>query len=196
MYKWLKKLHMWAGLLAFTALVVWGYTGIHAVFLPAPGGYTPPDVSSTREIVFVGPGNLDDRALARKIYEHIEIPLKGGHYNIRRDDDANLAFFVFTWNGRRDVTYLEADSKVRIEHRKNSTSSFLSSMHTAHGRRGPKAWSARVWAVYNEMSLWAFFFMTISGVWLWAITRPGLRWAQLLLAVTVGVSGVLWWVTR
>ena len=46
MYEWVKKIHMYAGLLTFTAFVVWGVTGIHAVFLAPPGGYVPPENST------------------------------------------------------------------------------------------------------------------------------------------------------
>ena len=196
MYDWVKKIHMYSELLTFTALTVWGITGIHAVFLPAPGGYAPPEVSSAREVPYYAPGNLDDAALAKQIYQAIEIPLAGGHYNIRRDDDLNLAFFVFTYNGRRDVTFLEEKSVVQIAHRKNPISGFLSSMHASHTRRGPKALPARMWAFYNEFSLWAFTFMTFSGVYLWAATRPGLRWAQLTFGLMMAISIVLWMATR
>ena len=196
MFDWVKKIHMYSGLFTFTALTVWGITGIHAVSLPSPGGYSPPDVSSVREVPYDAPGNLDDPALAKKIFEAIDVPLAGGHYNIHRDDDLNLSFFVFTYNGRRDVTLLEEKGLVRIAHRKNAFSGFLSSMHASHSRRGPKALPARMWAFYNEFSLWAFTFMTFSGVYLWAATRPRLRWAQLSFGLTLAISIALWLATR
>ena len=49
-FEWNKKLHMYAGLLTFTAFVVWGVIGIYAVFLPGPGNHQPPEISSTKEI--------------------------------------------------------------------------------------------------------------------------------------------------
>lgn len=196
MYDWVKKIHMYAGLLTFTAFVVWGLTGIHAVTLPPPGGYTPPEISSEREMPFVSPGDLDDKEQARRIYEAAEIPLAGGHYNIHRDDDLNLAFFVFTANGRRDLTYFEERGAVRIEHRRNSLASFLSTMHSSHTRRGPRALSARMWGFYNELSTWAFLFMTLSGIYMWLVTRPGMRWAQASLAAVVSLSIVLWILSR
>ena len=114
MYEWVKKIHMYAGLLTFTAFVVWGVTGIHAVFLAPPGGYVPPEISSEHEMPFQSPGNLDDKQLAERIFQTADIPLAGGHYNVHRDDDLNLAFFAFTANGRRDFMYLEEQGIVRI----------------------------------------------------------------------------------
>jgi len=195
-FEWMKKIHMYAGLLTFTAFVVWGVTGVHAVFLEAPGEYKPPPVSSVREIPFKADGGLDDARLAKAIYEAVHIPLAGGRYNIHRDQQSNLAFNVFTINGGREVTFLEQAGIVRIEHRANSLLSYLSSMHTAFSRRHTLTASAVAWGIFNEFSTWAFLFMSISGVYLWIATRPGLRWAQLSLAGTVVLTVALWIVIR
>lgn len=190
-YEWTKKIHMYAGLLTFTAFVVWGVTGIHAVFLEPPGEYKPPPVSSSREIPYKAPGGLDDRQLAKALLTVAAIPLAGGQYNIHRDQQSNLAFNVFTINGGREVTYFEDKAIVRVDHRINSTWSYLSSMHTAHSRRHRQTASVIAWGYFNEFANWAFLFMTISGVYLWIATRPNLRWAQYsfggMVALTIGL---------
>jgi hypothetical protein len=196
MYEWMKKIHMYAGLLSFMAFVVWGITGIHAVFLPPPDGYEPPEVAAEQHIPFEAPGDLDDRELAKLIYETADLPLAGGFYNIRRNEDGNLAFLAFTYNGRRDLTYLEEQQQVRIEFRDNDVVDFFSSMHAAHSRRGPPETSVRLWAYFNEFSTWAFFFMSLSGVYMWAATRPGLPWAQICFGGSAVVGLVLWFVAR
>jgi hypothetical protein len=196
LFEWNKKLHMYAGLLTFTSFMVWGIIGVYGAFAPGPGNYQPPEVSETREVAFDAPGDLDDRELARLIFDTIDIPLRGGHYNIRREDDGNLAFYVFTASGRRDVKYIEDEKTIRIDVRQNSVFSFLSTMHTAHSDRGPRTTAARMWGFYNEFSAWAFLFMTISGIYMWLDTRPGMRWAQWLTTASVVGSAVLWLVTR
>ncbi len=195
-YEWVKKIHMYAGLLTFTAFFVWGVTGIHAVFLPPPGRFTPPDVASVREVPYNAAADLDDKQLGRKIFEAIEVPLAGGHYNVHRDDHLNLAFNVFTVNGGREVTYLEDQGIVRIAHRRNSLWGYLSSMHTAHSRRHQLSVSAQAWGYFNEFSTWAFFFMTISGVYMWIATRPGLRWAQISFGGMAALTLLLWILIR
>src|SRR5262245_31403922 len=107
LYEWVKKVHMYAGLLTFTAFIVWGVTGVHAVFLPSPQQYKPPPVSSVREVAFQAAGSLDDETLAKAIFDKIDIPLAGGRYNLHRDEQLNLAFNVFTINGGREVTFFE-----------------------------------------------------------------------------------------
>ncbi|MEZ5399883.1 MAG: PepSY domain-containing protein [Bryobacteraceae bacterium] len=194
--EWTKKIHMYAGLLTFTAFVVWGVTGVEAVFLPSPGNFHPPPVSSSREFPFQAPGDLDDKQLAKAIFETAAIPLAGGRYNIHRDDDSNLAFNVFTINGGREVTFLEKSGAVRVDHRRNSLLSYLSSMHTAHHNRHQLTLAASAWGYFNELSVWAFLFMTISGVYMWLATRPSLRWAQLSLGGMAVLTVALWFAIR
>lgn len=195
-YDWTRKIHMWAGLLTFTAFVVWGITGIYAIFLPAPGEYQPADVAEETQFPFEAPGNLDDKELAKRIYEAAELKMAGGHYNVHRDDSQHLKFFVFTSNGRRDVTYLEEQRRVRVEFRHNNLGGFLSSMHTAHSRRGAPDLSARLWGYYNELSTWALLLMSLSGLYMWIATRPGLPWARICVGGAVVLSVILWVAVR
>ena len=51
-------------------------------------------------------------------------------------------------------------------------------------------------SVFNEFSNWAFLFMTLSGVYLWVGSRPGLRWAQILFGGAVALTAVLWMAIR
>jgi hypothetical protein len=196
MYEWVKKIHMYSGLLSFMAFVVWGVTGVHAVFLPPPGGYQPPEVSAEQEIPFDGPGDLDDKQLAKRIFETADLRMAGGYYNVHRNQDGNLAFLSYATNGQRDFTYLEDQKLVRIEFRNNDLADFLSSMHTGHSRRGPPDLSSKLWGYYNEFSTWAFFFMVLSGVYMWIATRPGLPWAQICIGAATAAGVVLWVVTR
>ena len=107
-----------------------------------------------------------------------------------------MAFNIFTINGGREVTFVEKDGIVRVAHRSNSLWSYLSSMHTAHSRRHRLTAPAIAWGYYNELATWAFLFMTVSGVYLWMATRPGLRWAQLSLAGMTAMTLVLWIASR
>ena len=192
LYEWVKKIHMYSGLLTFTAFVVWGVTGVHAVFLAPPGEYKPPPVSSVREIAYQAQGGVDDEELARAIFEAVDIPLAGGRYNVHRDERLNLAFNVFTVNGGREVTFLEKEGTVRVAHRGNSFWDYLSSMHTAHSRRHRLTPAVIAWGYFNEISTWAFLLMAMSGIYMWIATRPGLRWAQVLLAGITAVTAGLW----
>ena len=196
LYKWIRKIHTWSGLLTFTAFVVWGLTGIYAIFLPPPGMWKPPEVSSEREFAFEAPGSVDDRRLARLIFEAADIKMAGGHYNVRRDSEQNLAFNAFTPNGRLDFTYIEDEKRVRIQSRRNEIGNFFSVMHAAHSRRGSPHISTRLYGVYNEVSTWAFFFMSLSGLYMWIATRPGLPWARIIIGAATLMTVIMWWAVR
>ena len=196
MRAWMKRIHMYAGLFAFTALVVWGVAGVHSMFLPPPGGYRPPEISRSREVPFQAPGDLDDKALAAHIDEALALPLVGNPFQISRTEDHNLFFRYSTSNGRTEVTYLEREGKIRIDYRQSSFWNYLGGMHAASSRRGPPDARAWVWGLYNEISLWCFSFMTLSGVYLWLATRPWLKWAQALAVAGIVLFIGLWFVTR
>jgi len=196
MYVWMKKIHMYAGLLSFMAFVVWGVTGIEAVFLPRPGEWQPAPVSSQKEFQFEGGGNLDDKKLAKAIYEAANLAMRGGYYGIHRDGAGHLAFIAYTANGQRDLTYFDEQRRVRIEFRDADLSGFLSAMHASHSRRGPPDLPVRLWGYYNEFSTWAFLFMVLSGIYMWVATRPGIRWALILSGATTAATVVLWVTTR
>jgi hypothetical protein len=85
---------------------------------------------------------------------------------------------------------------VRVEFRNNDKASILSSMHTAFSRRHPPELPAQLWGYYNELSTWAFLFMTISGVYMWIATRPNLPWARICAAAAVAAGAILWVVVR
>lgn len=196
MYRWTKKIHMYAGLFAFTALLVWGVAGVDSMFLPAPGEFQPPEVSRTLEIDFQAPGDLDDKALAARIDEALDLPIVGNPAQISRTPDANLVYRYYTVNGRRDVTFFEREGKVRVEFRQTPFWGYIGGMHAASTRRTPPDLPAKAWGLYNEISLWAFTFMTLSGLYLWLDTRPWLKWAQALAAIGVVLFIGLWVVTR
>ncbi len=196
MYKWIKKIHTYAGLLSFTAFVVWGITGIYAILLPPPGGQGAPEVSEQRQIAFAAPGNLDDPALARLILEVAEIPMATSPVNVHRDENHKLAFVVYTVNGRWDATYMDQEERILVEARRNDLWGFLSSMHAGHPRRGSPDLPARLWGFYNEFSTWAFLFMSLSGAYLWLATRPALPWAQVLAGSAAAFFVILWLITR
>ena len=60
----------------------------------------------------------------------------------------------------------------------------------------PLTASSVAWGYYNEFSLYAFLFMTISGVYMWIATRPGLRWAQISFGGMSALTLLLWILVR
>ncbi len=196
MFAWIKKLHMWAGLLTYTAMIVWGVTGIHAVFLPSPDNWRQPEPTQVRMVPWQAPGDADDKALSELVVAASGLKSVGNPVLRKRDAEQNLTFAVFGPSGRRDLTYLESEGKIRIAVRQNDLVGFVSVVHAGSSRRGPPELPARVWGYYNEFSIWAFFLMTLSGIYLWLATRPKIVWAWATLGLAGVVFVALWWGTR
>ena len=91
MRKLIKKVHMYAGLMSFTALIVYGIAGLYSTSQPSWGDRPYPD-TTFREVTFDFPETSSDKELADAIYHRLDMPLTGPMYDwaIKRDDDQNL----------------------------------------------------------------------------------------------------------
>lgn len=196
MFAWIKKLHMYAGLLTYTAFIVWGVTGIHAVFLPAADNWKEPLPTEVREVSWKAPANLDDKALSVAATAASGLRSIGNPVLRKRDEQQNLTFAVFGPSGRRDLTYVESEGKIRVEIKQNNIVEFLSGVHAGSSRRGPPELASRIWGIYNEFSNWAFLFMTFTGIYLWLATRPKMVWAWATFGSATVIVAALWWGTR
>lgn len=172
MRRLVRKLHIYAGLLSFTAFVVYGIAGIRATLIEAPDDRRP-NPSDVREIVFDVPGDLSDKALADRIHAELDLPLTRPipEWALYRDEERNLVLDFYTANGIRRVTVLEAEGRLRVEAEQAPLGQFLNQLHATVGVGGPPTVTA--WALYNIFSTFCLLFMTVSGVYLWLATRPG-----------------------
>jgi uncharacterized iron-regulated membrane protein len=180
MYKWMKKLHMYAGLLSFMAFCVWGVAGIVATMSPAPGTRKPP-TPEIRYVDFRVPQDLDDQQMAERMLAAVDPPF-AVQAKPQRDDEGRLFVNFFTPNGRRRYILLEGENRIQVERIFAPFPAFLNAMHVQTWNHSQPATAIKLWAGYNEFSLWAMLFMTVSGLYLWIATRPGLRWTQWTLA--------------
>jgi hypothetical protein len=176
MYKWTKKLHMYAGLLSFLAFVVWGVAGIVATMAPAPGTRTPP-TPKLRYVDFVVPAELGDQQVAERMLAVVDPPFAVRARPLR-DPQGRLFVNCFTPNGRIRYILHEEENRIEVEEFVMPFLAFVNAMHVQTWNHSQPATEIKLWAAYNEFSLWAMLFMSISGVYLWLATRPGMRWAQ------------------
>ena len=193
MTRWIKKIHMYTGLLAFTALLVFGIAGITATIAPERPRAGP---AETRE--FHVPVNLTDFEAATAAYHFLQLPMSQPPVRnaVRRDAANSVTFTVYSSNGQRIVMLLEKEGLVRIEYRRNHLWHFFENVHTMTPREATTDLRERLWSGYNEFAIWALIFMSVSGIWLWLAARPGYRWAQLSFAAGSGGFLLLYALTR
>lgn len=181
MRRLVKKLHIYAGLLSFTAFVVYGIAGLHATLRGAPET-RPADPTTTRDVPFDVPGDLSDKQVADRVHALLNLPLTRPvpEWALYRDASSNLVLDFYTANGIRRVTVLETESRLRVEESRTSTGQFLNQLHATLDVTGPPMIAA--WAAYNIFSTLCLLFMTLSGVYLWLASRPGHRAALVACA--------------
>ena len=191
---WVKKIHMYLGLLNFTILLVFGIVGLSTSFLPPPKERerAKPEV---RQVDYAAPGDLSDRELADHAYEALMLPLTqpAPDWSIRRDRDSNLRFRLPTLAKVHDVVVFEKESQLRVITTTLDTWDYLFRLHELTLNYAAPGWRTQLWAIYIELSIWSLIVMALGGVYLWLVSRPELRWAQMSFAAGI-VSFVMLWV--
>ena len=194
---WVRRLHMYAGLLTFTALLVYGISGLDATFARAPA-QRQQNALEPRFEPFTVPAGITDKQVADLVYEHLKLPLSNPvpPFAVRRNAENNLAFDFYTVNGRTRVTVLEKENRLRIEPVRVGFFRFVNNLHgTTVGAPSPD-WRVSAWKYYNEVAVWSLSWMVLSGIYLWLATRPGHRIAAACFASgTLGFI-VLYAITR
>jgi hypothetical protein len=196
MHAWIKKIHMYVGLLNYVTLTVFGIAGLTATL--EPGRRQPPPPVGTRFESFAVPPNASDKEVADAVFQTVHLPLsnpipKGA---LRRNPENELVLNFYTLNGPFRVTVLEKENRLRIEPARNSFWRFLSAVHSVTQGNTSRHLIIRLWAWYNEFAIWSLLALAVSGVYLWLASRPNYRWAQLSFAAGAGVFVVLWALTR
>ena len=185
MYRWIKKLHIYSGLLSFSGFTVWGIVGIWASFMPAPADRTgrEPEI---RTVEFRVDGSATDQEISDAMIGASGLPFIQPGRKPTRDDEGRLQVRYLTPNGTRRILLLEKEHRIRIERTHSPLGGFLNLMHMQTIQFHNPGWEVQLWGAYNQFSLWAVIFMTVSGLYMWLVTRPRMHWALW----TIGLSAV------
>ena len=181
----IKKIHIYSGLISFTALLIFGVIGIVASVLPRPDERPKPDAENW-EINYQVPTNLDDRQLADRIQSDLNLPLTKSppDWSLRRDKESNLRFRLPTPGHFYDVVVVEEDSLLRIRKQPFDEWQYLFHLHEMTPSADPEDFRILLWAYYGEFNLWALIVMGLSGLYLWITTkRRNFWWAQVSFLV-------------
>src|SRR2546423_12757309 len=94
----IKKIHMYSGLLSFSALIVFGITGLTATFERPEQRQRE---SSARFRDFTVPPNLTDKQVADLVYAALRIPLSAPipSWAVHRNGGNQLQLEFYTLNG-------------------------------------------------------------------------------------------------
>jgi uncharacterized iron-regulated membrane protein len=186
------KLHIYAGLLTFTQIVIYGIAGVVATFQAGPE--RPKLAVSVRHVPFTAPASATDKQVADAVYRTLQLPLTRPmpDWFLRRTPENDLLLDFYNINGIWRVVVLEREHRLRIEQIRNSLPYFVSDVHaaTTGDREAPLV--IRLWAIYNEAAMWCLLAFTASGLYLWLTARARRWWPWGLLAAAMVAFTALW----
>ena len=186
------KLHIYAGLLTFGQLMIYGVAGLVATF--QPGLERPKIAHAVRYVPFTTTPSATDKEVAAAVYDTLRPPLARPmpDWFLRRTPENDLLLDFYNINGIWRVVVLEREHRLRIEEIRNSPWLFLGDAHAATTGDEEAPRIVRVWAIYNELAMWCLLAFCASGVYLWlsASTRGGWAWA--CVGIATGTLSALW----
>ncbi len=185
------KVHIYAGLLTFAQLVLYGVAGLVATV------HEVQELRSTRavrDVPFTAPASKTDKEVADLVFASLDMPLtrRIPAWAIRRTPERDLLLDFYNVNGIYRVTVLEREQKLRIESIRNTAAHFMVIAHaiTMSDPEAPRL--LRVWAYYNEFALWCLAAFCASGVYLWLSAQARSIWAWISLAAGTAAFAALW----
>lgn len=191
-----RKIHIYAGLLTFAQLLIYGVAGLVATFQPSLE--RPKNPHLTRYEPFQAPASATDKQVAERVFQQLKLPLTRPvpDWFLRKTADNHLLLDFYNINGIYRVVVLEDQGRLRIESIRNSGWLFLEDIHASTLGDGEAPALVRLWAIWNEAAMWSLLLFCVSGVWLWLISRSRFLWAWIMLAAGLAWLAALWKVFR
>jgi len=194
MNAWVRKLHMYSGLLNFSILMVFGIAGLVAS-ANAPDIFQRPALHTITTQDFNVPPSASDKEVVGAIADALRIRV-AELPNPQRNPHHQLTVDFYNPNGLRRVTLLEPDHRLQVETFRNSIWRFFDNMHATTLREGAPWTAQRLWGWYIEIATLSMIWMIASGIWLGLGQRWSLRWTQFSAALAVIAFGILYYLEK
>jgi hypothetical protein len=194
MNTWIRKIHMYTGLLNFTIVCVFGLAGLVAT-AEAPDIFSAGTVPLVTTLPFSAPGTASEEEVGELIREQLR-PAHAGKPNIRRDARHQLVADFYSVNGLVRATLLDSERRLQVETRRNSIWRFLDNAHATTIQEFASDWTPNAWAWYIELSIWSLMLMALTGVWLGLAIRWQFWWTKASLAAGTLVFAIFYWVQK
>lgn len=185
------KLHIYAGLLTFAQLFIYGIAGLAATVEERP---RPKTIRSSREVAYTVPASKTDKEVADDVYRALALPLTRPMplFAIKRDERNDLQLDFYNINGIHRVTVLERERTLRIDDVHNGPATFFNDLHTVTLNDDEAPPLVRVWGYYNAFAMWCLLGFCVSGVYLWLTATTRSLWAWGCLGAGTAVFAALW----
>lgn len=191
---WIRKVHIYLGLINFSLLIVFGLAGL-VVTAEAPDIFRQKDGPAVTSREFTAPPGASDRDVGQLLAETLA-PAHSGQPVVRRNAANQLVAEFYSVNGLTRITLLESERRAQIQTYRNSIWRFIDNAHATTIGEQSRSGVVHAWAWYIELSIWSLVLMALSGVWLGVTARWKFRWTRVSLAAGCAAFVVLYWVAR
>lgn len=177
----IRSLHIYSGLVILVALLVSSASGLYVTTKPDPRKHEP----VVKRLPFEAPPGASDQEIAQRFREEFGFfqskPVPD--WAIQRVDGV-LTTPLWSPNGYVTVRW-DGGPEAEVTIDEFGVGEYVNQMHT-HLPLGARAIFAWLWSAYMELAVFGLAFLALSGVYLWAMTRPKLWWAIASLAAGTG----------
>jgi hypothetical protein len=188
---WIKKIHMYLGLLNFSILCVFGMAGL-VVTAEAPDIFHAGVEPAVAMVDFQAPGSASDKEVGALIGDKLR-PAHAGAGNVRRNEQHQLVADFYSVNGLVRATLLEGEGKLRVETRRNSIWRFIDNAHATTPQEDNHDLATNAWGWYIEISIWSLLLMAVSGLWLGIAARWNYWWTKASFAFGTVLFFAFYW---
>jgi hypothetical protein len=191
---WIRKIHIYLGLINFSLLMVFGLAGV-IVTAEAPDIFRQKQGPALTSREFTAPPGASDREVAQILGQALAPPHSGPPV-VRRNSSNQLVADFYSVNGLTRVTLLESEQRAHVQTYRNSIWRFIDNAHATTIAEQSTSAAVHAWAWYIELSIWSLCLMALSGLWLGVTARWTFRWTRVSLAAGCAAFVVLYWVAR
>ena len=194
MNAWIRRIHIYLGLVNFSLLIVFGLAGL-VVTAEAPDIFKQKQAPAVALRDFTPPASASDREVAAVLAQTMA-PAHSGPPVMRRNAANQLVTEFYSVNGLTRVTLLENEHRAQVQTFRNSIWRFIDNAHATTISEGAHGGAVQAWAWYIELSIWSLIAMAMTGVWLGLTARWKFRWTRISLAAGSAAFVALYWLER
>jgi hypothetical protein len=191
MRSFLLKVHIYAGLLCSSYLLIFGISSLNFNH----GFGKPGDEKVVWQRSLKVEDMPDNEALSASVRDALGLIGWPVTWEIHRDDRRNLRFSLERPGKKYSIHVLFDENRVRVEETRTGFWAVINALHAHMGL--PSSGFMNLWAAYTELCTWVVLFSAASGVYFWTQRRSERLIGWILLGCASGSSllfmGYVWW---
>lgn len=191
---WIRRIHIYLGLLNFSLLIVFGLAGLVVTF-QAPDIFKQKQGPAVEYRDFAAPPWASDQDIGQLLAK-ILAPAHAGVPYVHRNQANQLVAEFYSPNGLERATLVDGERRVEVQTFRNSIWRFIDNVHATTIAETSNDRALRAWAWYIEFSIWSLIAMSLGGVWLGAAVRWNYRWTKVALAAGSVAFVALYWMEK